>query len=96
MTSMPARNTTTWWRESDIRHHMHPFTDYKALAEAGGARIITAAEGATLTDSEGNNILDGMAGLWCVNVGYGRKELAEAAYQQVISSWEREHLLLNV
>ena len=84
MTSRPARNTTTWWRESDIRHHMHPFTDYKGLAEEGGARIINAAEGATLTDSEGAKMLDGMAGLWCVNVGYGRKELAEAAYHQML------------
>jgi len=84
MTSTPARNTTTWWRESDTRHHMHPFTDTKGLAEAGGARIITAAEGVTLTDSEGNKILDGMAGLWCVNVGYGRKALAEAAYEQMM------------
>ena len=84
MTSTPARNTTTWWRESDIRHHMHPFTDYKGLAEEGGSRIITAAEGVILTDSEDNKILDGMAGLWCVNVGYGRKELAEAAYQQML------------
>ena len=84
MTSRPARNTTTWWRESDLRHHMHPFTDYQGLAEDGGARIITAAEGATLTDSEGAKVLDGMAGLWCVNVGYGRQELAEAAYAQMM------------
>jgi len=84
MTTLPARNTTTWWRESDIRHHLHPFTDTKGLAEDGGARIITAAEGATLTDSEGAKMLDGMAGLWCVNIGYGRKELAEAAHRQML------------
>lgn len=84
MTSTPARNTTVRWRESDIQHHLHPFTDYKGLAEEGGARIITQAEGVTLTDSEGHKILDGMAGLWCVNVGYGRKELAEAAYNQML------------
>ena len=84
MTSRPARNSTTWWRESDLRHHMHPFTDSQGLAEDGGARIITAAEGATLTDSEGAKVLDGMAGLWCVNVGYGRQELAEAAYAQMM------------
>ncbi len=84
MTTLPARNTTTWWRQSDIRHHLHPFTDYQGLAEEGGARIITAAEGATLTDSEGAKMLDGMAGLWCVNVGYGRKDLAEAAYRQML------------
>jgi putrescine aminotransferase len=84
MTTMPVRNTTARWRESDTRHHLHPFTDYKGLAEEGGARIITAAEGVTLTDSEGNKILDGMAGLWCVNVGYGRKELAAAAAEQML------------
>lgn len=84
MTSQPARNSTTWWRESDSRHHLHPFTDTKALAAKGGSRIITSAEGVYLTDSEGNRLLDGMAGLWCVNVGYGRKELAEAAHKQML------------
>ena len=84
MTSQPARNSTTWWRESDSRHHLHPFTDTKALAAKGGSRIITSAEGVYLTDSEGNRLLDAMAGLWCVNVGYGRKELAEAAYKQML------------
>ncbi len=84
MTATPARNSTTRWRESDIQHHLHPFTDYKGLASEGGARIITRAQGITITDSEGNHTLDGMAGLWCVNVGYGRKELAEAAYRQML------------
>ncbi len=84
MTMQPARNTTSWWRESDTRHHLHPFTDYRELAEAGGSRIITKAEGVWLEDSEGARMLDGMAGLWCVNVGYGRKELADAAYRQML------------
>jgi putrescine aminotransferase len=80
----PARNSTVRWRQIDTEHHLHPFTDYKQLAESGGSRIITSAQGITLTDSEGKTILDGMAGLWCVNVGYGRKELAEAAYNQMV------------
>ena len=84
MTTMPARNSTQRWRETDTRHHLHPFTDHKQLAEEGGSRIITKADGVTLTDSEGRSFLDGMAGLWCVNVGYGRKELAETAYQQML------------
>ncbi|WP_132951115.1 aspartate aminotransferase family protein [Rhodovulum bhavnagarense] len=67
----------------DAAHHMHPFTHGDALAEKG-ARIITKADGVFLTDSEGNEILDAMAGLWCVNIGYGRKELAEAAYRQML------------
>ncbi|MBT2734066.1 aspartate aminotransferase family protein [Bacillus sp. ISL-7] len=46
--------------------------------------IITKAEGAWVTDIEGNRYLDGMSGLWCVNVGYGRKELAQAAYEQLL------------
>ncbi|WP_108258625.1 aspartate aminotransferase family protein [Mangrovicoccus ximenensis] len=66
----------------DAAHHLHPFTDGDAL-NAKGARIITSAKGVFLTDSEGEVILDGMAGLWCVNIGYGRKELAEAAMRQM-------------
>ena len=66
----------------DAAHHMHPFTDEAALARKG-ARIITRGRGVRLWDSEGNEILDGMAGLWCVNIGYGRDELAEVAARQM-------------
>lgn len=69
-------------QQIDASHHLHPFTDHKDLRTAG-SRIITRAEGPFIYDSEGNEILDGMAGLWCVNLGYGRHELAEAAYQQM-------------
>jgi putrescine aminotransferase len=66
----------------DAAHHMHPFTAGGALA-AKGVRIITRANGVYLHDSEGNEILDGMAGLWCVNIGYGRGELADVAARQM-------------
>ncbi|GGX82063.1 aspartate aminotransferase family protein [Litchfieldella qijiaojingensis] len=66
----------------DRAHHLHPFTDFKALGEEG-SRIVTHAEGVYIHDSEGNRILDGMAGLWCVNLGYGRQELVEAATAQL-------------
>lgn len=66
----------------DAAHHMHPFTANAELAKQG-VRIITRAEGVTLTDSEGNQMLDAMAGLWCVNIGYGRPELADAAARQM-------------
>lgn len=81
----PAGNarTTTEWQEMDRRHHLHPFTDFKALGRKG-SRVITRAEGVYLWDSDGKRILDAMAGLWCVNVGYGRKELAQAAYRQML------------
>jgi putrescine---pyruvate transaminase len=77
------RNSTTRWQELDTRHHLHPFTHYQNLAKEG-SRIIVRADGAYLWDSEGNKLLDGMAGLWCVNAGYGRKALAEAAHQQML------------
>jgi putrescine---pyruvate transaminase len=77
-----AERATREWQDLDSRHYLHPFTDFKSLA-AEGARVVTRAEGAYLYDSEGRKILDGMAGLWCVNVGYGRRELAEAAYRQM-------------
>jgi putrescine aminotransferase len=66
----------------DAAHHLHPFSHGHAL-NAKGARVITRAKGVTLTDSDGNEYLDGMAGLWCVNIGYGREELAEAAARQM-------------
>ena len=66
----------------DAAHHMHPFTAGGELADKG-ARIITRANGVYLHDSEVNEILDGMAGLWCVNIGYGRAELADVAAQQM-------------
>ncbi len=69
-------------QELDAMHHLHPFTDHKDL-RAAGSRVITRADGPFIYDAEGNEILDGMAGLWCVNVGYGRDELAEAAYAQM-------------
>ena len=69
-------------QELDARHHLHPFTD-TAQINASGARIITKADGVYLTDSEGVKILDAMAGLWCVNIGYGRNELAEIAARQM-------------
>ena len=66
----------------DAAHHMHPFTDNGELA-ARGVRVMTQAKGVWLTDSEGNKIIDGMAGLWCVNIGYGRDELADVAARQI-------------
>ncbi len=67
--------------EMDRQSHFHPFT---ALAqhEKTGGRIIVGGEGMTLTDSEGRQYLDALAGLWCVNVGYGRVEIAKAMEEQ--------------
>jgi putrescine aminotransferase len=75
--------TTAQLRELDARHHLHPMTNHKSLRGKGDVRIITRADGPYIWDSEGNRILDGMAGLWTTAVGYGRKELADAAYAQM-------------
>lgn len=75
-----THNQTKHWQALDAAHHMHPFTETRAL-NAKGVRVITKADGINLWDSEGHKLIDGMSGLWCVNVGYGRTELAEAAYE---------------
>ena len=74
--------STAELQKLDAAHHMHPFTDANGLA-AKGARIIKSAKGVYLTDSEGQQIIDGMAGLWCVNIGYGRPELGNVAKRQM-------------
>lgn len=67
----------------DSAHYMHPFTDHQDLATRG-SRVITKADGIYIWDSDGNKILDAMSGLWCVSAGYGRTELAQAAYRQMM------------
>lgn len=79
---MTADLTTAEYQRLDAAHHLHPFTDETELA-AKGARIIVEGEGVWLTDSDGRRMLDGMSGLWCVNVGHGRAELAEVAAAQM-------------
>ena len=69
-------------QQLDAAHHLHPFNDSAALAQKG-TRILTRGEGAYVWDAEGNQLLDAFAGLWCVNLGYGRKELGEAASKQM-------------
>ena len=69
-------------QQLDARHHLHPFTNTGDLNQKG-ARVISKAEGVYLWDEDGNRILDGMAGLWCVNLGYSRKELADVAHEQM-------------
>ena len=79
---MNIEESTSELQHLDGQHHVHPFTDPKAI-QKDGSRVITRAEGIYLWDSNGEKILDGMAGLWCVNVGYGRETLAKAAYEQL-------------
>ena len=83
MNTIPSKTElSTIWQELDREHHIHPFTNHAELA-AQGVRVITHADGVYVWDSTGRRLLDGMAGLWSVAVGYGREELATAAYEQM-------------
>lgn len=79
--ALPNRSTAEW-QALDSQHHLHPFTDTAALNDRG-AIVIEKAAGVYLHDTEGKRYLDGMSGLWCVNVGYGRDAIAEAASRQM-------------
>ena len=80
--SLDNHPSTMEMQATDAAHHLHPFSDTNAL-NARGTKVITKAKGVFLTDSDGTEFLDAMAGLWCVNIGYGRDELAEAAARQM-------------
>lgn len=86
-TDRPKRNsqtlrTTQEWQAADTAHYLHPFTDHKSLANKG-SRVIERADNIYLWDTDGHRILDAMSGLWCVNVGYGQKDLIDAATRQL-------------
>ena len=73
---------TEKWQILDGAHHLHPFTNPKDLKQEA-ARIIESAKGVYLRDSDANEYLDMMAGLWCVNMGYGQQDLIDAASTQI-------------
>src|SRR5437762_3103335 len=66
----------------DAQHHLHPFTNHDEM-HAAGTHILTDGQGVWLRDQNGHRLLDGLAGLWCVNVGYGRRELIDAVTRQM-------------
>ncbi|WP_419693299.1 aspartate aminotransferase family protein [Mesorhizobium muleiense] len=68
--------------ELDRAHLVHPFSCYRSHEETG-VRVLKSAKGATVTDASGKTLLDGFAGLWCVNLGYGQESIVEAAAKQL-------------
>jgi putrescine aminotransferase len=80
---MPRNYDIAELKRLDIAHHLPAQADWQEIENLGGSRIITHAQGCDIYDGDGNRILDGMAGLWCVNVGYGRSELADVAAEQM-------------
>ena len=80
---MPRNYDIAELRRLDVAHHLPAQQDYQLIEDLGGSRIVTNADGCYIVDGDGQRILDGMAGLWCVNVGYGRDELADVAAEQM-------------
>ncbi len=66
----------------DRRYSFHPFTALAEHEKHGPPVVMVRGEGVWLEDSAGHRYIDGMAGLWCVNVGYGRREIAAAMQRQ--------------
>ena len=75
-------STPTPLQAIDEHFHLHPFTNHEEM-HAQGTHIIVSGEGVFVQDARGRRLLDGLAGLWCVNVGYGRAEIIDAVSAQM-------------
>ena len=69
-----------WQKDRD--HYIHPWTDFSVFKEKGSL-VMAESEGVYVYDSDGNRYIDGIGGLWCVNIGYGNEEMAQAIADQV-------------
>jgi putrescine---pyruvate transaminase len=76
-----TKDSTHDLRAKDRAHVLHPFTDLSVLKTVD-ATVIAESDGAYIYDSDGQRYLDGLGGLWCVNIGYGRTEMVEAIAEQ--------------
>ena len=74
-------DTEALWRQ-DLDHFIHPWTDFSTFKEEGSL-VIAESEGSYVLDSEGKKYIDGIGGLWCVNIGYANQEMADAIAEQV-------------
>jgi len=73
---------TSQLKAMDQAHHLHPFTDLQDYSKQGG-RIVSRAEHIYIYDSDGHQMLDGMSGLWCCNLGYSQQSIKDAIYAQL-------------
>ena len=76
----PLPNQDLW--EMDRAHALHPWTNFGPF-EREGSLVITKGQGAYLWDAQGNRYFDAVGGLWCTNIGLGRREMADAIAEQV-------------
>lgn len=79
---MGAQKNALTVAEMDKRHHLHPFTSVAAILQ-DGPLVIDKGRGVYVEDDRGRELIDGAAGLWCVNVGHGREEIITAIEQQM-------------
>lgn len=82
---MRAPVTLSSTGDADRRFVFHPFSDLGRHERDGSAAMMVSGSGARLTAEDGTQYLDAMAGLWCVNAGYGRKEIADAIHEQALT-----------
>jgi taurine-pyruvate aminotransferase len=80
--------------QQDLGNVLHPIVQHKVLESR--QMVITGGQNSTIFDADGTEYLDGMAGLWCVNIGYGRTELAEVAADQMRQLSYFPHTAMNV
>lgn len=79
---MNTKANTQRLQKLDQAHHLHPFTDLQDYSKKGG-RIVSRAEHIYIYDSDGHQMLDGMSGLWCCNLGYSQHSIKDAIYAQL-------------
>ncbi len=79
---MTTPDANSAWAK-DRNHVLHPYTDFATFKDEG-SQVIETAKGLYVTDTDGRRLLDGIAGLWCVNIGHGRREMADAISDQVL------------
>lgn len=72
-------------RQRDQSYHLHPFTNHREMHDGHGTHVVVSGAGCFVEDEHGRRLLDGLAGLWCTNVGYGRREIADAVHAQMLS-----------
>jgi taurine-pyruvate aminotransferase len=80
--------------KQDLANVIHPIVPHKQLEEH--QLVIVSGKDSTVVDADGREYLDGMAGLWCVNIGYGRSELADVAAEQMRRLSYYPHTAMNL
>ena len=80
--------------KQDLDTVLHPIVQHRTLEEK--QFVVTRAQGSTVVDHNGTEYLDAMAGLWCVNIGYGRVELAQVAAEQMQQMAYYPHTAMNI